>query len=84
MPPITCTKNNSLIAYKAAMPARERGVIMVITLIALVVLMIGGIALIRSFDTSMLLAGNLAFRRDLVNQGSERWPKPSRHSRPVR
>lgn len=47
----------------------HRGVIMIITLIALVVLMIGGVALVRSFDTSMLLSGNLAFKRDLTNQG---------------
>jgi type IV pilus assembly protein PilX len=51
-------------------PARtQRGVIMIIALIALAVLMIGGVALVRSFDTSMLMAGNLAFKRDLVNQG---------------
>ena len=51
-------------------PARpQRGVIMIITLIALAILMIGGVALVRSFDTSMLLSGNLAFKRDLVNQG---------------
>jgi len=42
---------------------------MVIVLIALLILMIGGIALIRSADTSMLTAGNLAFKRDMVNQG---------------
>lgn len=42
---------------------------MVIVLIALVILMIGGVALIRSADTSMLTSGNLAFKRDMVNQG---------------
>lgn len=42
---------------------------MIITLIALAILMIGGVALVRSLDTSMLLAGNLAFKRDLMNQG---------------
>jgi hypothetical protein len=42
---------------------------MVITLIALVLLLLGGVALIRSFDTSASLAGNVAFRRDLKNQG---------------
>jgi Tfp pilus assembly protein PilX len=47
----------------------QRGVIMIITLIALVILMIGGVALVKSFDTSLLLSGNLAFKRDLVNQG---------------
>ena len=47
----------------------QRGVIMIITLIALVILMIGGVTLVRSFDTSMVMSGNLAFKRDLVNQG---------------
>lgn len=49
--------------------SRERGVVLVITLIALAILTIGGIALVRSFDTSMLMSGNLAFKRDLMNQG---------------
>jgi hypothetical protein len=46
-------------------------VILIIALIALVVLMIGGVALVHSFDTTLLQAGNLAFKRDLSNQ-SER------------
>lgn len=49
--------------------AAQRGVVIVITLVALLIMLIGGIALVRSFDTSMLLTGNLAFKRDLVNQG---------------
>src|SRR5882724_6167749 len=48
---------------------KERGVILVITLIALVVLLISGVAMISSFDTTMLQAGNLSFKRDLANQG---------------
>lgn len=49
----------------------QRGVVLVITLIALLILFLAGIALTRSFDASLLLSGNLAFKRDLVNQ-SER------------
>ena len=52
-------------------PLRQRGVILFVTLIALVVLLISSIALVRSFDTTMILAGNLSFKRDLINQ-SER------------
>jgi len=48
---------------------RQRGVVLIITLVALLVLMIGGVALVRSMDTSSLLSGNLAFKRDLVNHG---------------
>jgi type IV pilus assembly protein PilX len=47
----------------------ERGIIMVVTLIALAVLLLGGVALMRSSDTSSALAGQLGFRRDLKNQG---------------
>jgi type IV pilus assembly protein PilX len=50
---------------------RERGVILVVTMLALLVLMITGIALIRSFDSSLVLSGNLAFKRDLVNEGEQ-------------
>jgi len=47
----------------------QRGVVLIVALIALVLLMIGGVALVRSMDISQLLAGNLAFKRDLVNRG---------------
>jgi len=48
---------------------RQSGVVMVIALLALVVLLVASVALVRSFDTSMALAGNLAVKRDLLNQG---------------
>ena len=54
---------------RAGSARKQSGVILIIALIALVILMIGGIALVRSFDTSMLLSGNMAFKRDLMNQG---------------
>jgi type IV pilus assembly protein PilX len=47
---------------------RQAGVVLIIALIALAILMVGGVALVRSFDTSMLMAGNMAFKRDLMNQ----------------
>lgn len=47
----------------------QRGTVLLLTLIVLVVLLLGGVALVRSFDTSLLTAGNIAFKRDLVNQG---------------
>jgi Tfp pilus assembly protein PilX len=49
--------------------ARQRGVVLIFTLIILLVLTIGAVALMRSMNTSLFNAGNLAFRRDLVNQG---------------
>lgn len=48
---------------------KQRGAIMLITLIALSLIMLSAMGLIRSFDTSLSMAGNLAFKRDLVNQG---------------
>jgi type IV pilus assembly protein PilX len=47
----------------------QRGIIMVVTLVALAVLMLGGVALMRSSDTFGALSGQLGFRRDLKNQG---------------
>jgi len=47
----------------------QGGIIMVVTLIALAVLLLGGVALMRSSDTSSALAGQIGFRRDLKNQG---------------
>lgn len=46
----------------------QRGVVMVVTLLALAVMLIGAVALVRSFNTSLFTAGNLAFKRDLANQ----------------
>jgi hypothetical protein len=45
--------------------------ILLFTLVALVVLLVGGITLVRAMDSALLQAGNLAFKRDLVNE-SER------------
>lgn len=58
-------------AHAPSSLANARGVTLIMTLIALVVLFISAIALIRSMDASQLMAGNLAFKRDLRNQ-SER------------
>ena len=51
--------------------SRQRGVVLLFCLIILVVLLAGGVAIIRSMNSSMATAGNLAFRRDLVNQGEQ-------------
>ena len=47
----------------------QRGVVLLFALIALVVLLIGSIALMRSMNTSLFTAGNFGFKRDLTNQG---------------
>jgi hypothetical protein len=52
-------------------PSRERGVVLIYTLIILLILTIGAVALVRSMHTSLFSAGNLAFHRDLANQGEQ-------------
>jgi Tfp pilus assembly protein PilX len=49
----------------------QRGVVLIFTLIVLLILTIGAVALLRSTNSSLFSAGNLAFRRDLVNQGEQ-------------
>ena len=43
--------------------SKQRGVTLLIALIALIAMTLAGIALIRSLDTSNVIAGNLAFRQ---------------------
>lgn len=40
-------------------------------LVILVILLAGGVAVMRSMNTSLFSAGNLAFKRDMVNQGEQ-------------
>ncbi len=47
--------------YRVA--GRERGVVLFVALVAMVVLSLAGVALIRTLDTSTSVAGNLAFRQ---------------------
>lgn len=47
----------------ARMPRGERGIVLFIVLIALIVMMVSGLAMFRSVDTSILLSGNFAFRK---------------------
>ncbi len=66
------TTRHAAIHARSARPssrARQHGVTLIIALIALVVLTVGAVAMTRSSDVSLRMAGNLAFKRDLVNQG---------------
>ncbi len=56
-------------------PLRQRGAVLLFSLIALTLLLISAVAMVRSFNGSMFTAGNVAFKRDLLNQG-ERAVKP--------
>lgn len=48
---------------------RQRGVVLMVALIILTALMIGGVALIRSVDTTNLISGNLAFQQSAMRSG---------------
>lgn len=48
---------------------RERGVVLFIALIVLVAMTLAGLALMRSVDTNVLIAGNLAFRQGATMAG---------------
>lgn len=43
-------------------PPRQQGVVLIVALIMLVAMTLGGIAMMRSMDTSTLIAGNMSFR----------------------
>lgn len=51
------------------MRSRQRGVVLMITLIVLVAMTLAGIALIRSVDTTNIIAGNLAFQQAATHSG---------------
>lgn len=46
--------------------AKQRGVVLLITLIVLVAMTLAAIALMRSVDTTNIIAGNLAFQRSTI------------------
>ncbi|HEY3299770.1 MAG TPA: hypothetical protein VGJ90_03270 [Methylophilaceae bacterium] len=52
----------------------QAGIVMLITLIALVIMLLASIALIRSTDTNLLVSGHLSFKRDIVNQAERTIP----------
>lgn len=50
-------------------PEMARGLVLPLSLIVLVLLLFSSFALMRSVQSSLSMAGNLAFKRDLANQG---------------
>jgi Tfp pilus assembly protein PilX len=48
---------------------RQRGMALVVTLIMLVIMTLGAIAMVRSMDTTTLIAGNLGFRQSATYSG---------------
>lgn len=60
--------------FSKPIPSRQSGIVLFITLVALAVMLIASVALIRSTDTNLLMSGNLAFKRDVVNQAERTMP----------
>jgi type IV pilus assembly protein PilX len=56
---------------KLATASRQRGVVLIFSLLVLLILAIGAVAVLRSVNSSLMSAGNLAFHRDLVNQAEQ-------------
>lgn len=56
---------------RGELPQNQRGVVLLLTLIVLVVLTLGAISLMRSVDTTNAISGNLAFRQSSVFSGAK-------------
>jgi type IV pilus assembly protein PilX len=56
------------ISLPTRLPHSQRGVVLLFSLIALVIMLIVAVALVRSFQSSLFTAGNIGFKRDLQNQ----------------
>jgi Tfp pilus assembly protein PilX len=52
-----------------ALPARQRGVVLLITLIILLTMLLASIALVRSVDTTNVVAGNVSFHQAATHSG---------------
>src|SRR4051812_32753519 len=56
---------------QSRLPRRQDGVVLFIALIVLVAMTLAGIAMIRSVDTALGIAGNMAFKQATL-QGTDR------------
>jgi type IV pilus assembly protein PilX len=66
-------KNNSM-ALNAQVPLpplkKQQGVVLIIALIVLIAMSLAGVALVRSVDTTNLIAGNIAFKQGALQEGN--------------
>jgi Tfp pilus assembly protein PilX len=61
--------NSQVIGYGRVHAMKQRGVVLFFTLIALLAMSLAAVALIRSVDTSTMIAGNLAFKQSATSSG---------------
>jgi Tfp pilus assembly protein PilX len=68
-PPFPRIRQNLIPVLKVSAPARQKGVTLLISLIVLVIMTLTGIQLMRSVDTTNIIAGNLAFQQSATHSG---------------
>jgi type IV pilus assembly protein PilX len=61
---------NKLRRHALPMARAQRGVVLVIALVVLVAMSLGGVAILRSVDTSTLIAGNYAFKQGTLQSAN--------------
>ncbi len=61
-------KSNKL-QFRPVLIARQRGVVLFFALMALLAISLAAVALVRSVDTSTMIAGNLAFKQSATSAG---------------
>jgi type IV pilus assembly protein PilX len=54
---------------------KQNGLVLIVTLLALLILLLASVALIRSTDTNLQIAGNMAFKMDAMNQAERAVPQ---------
>lgn len=59
----------NLCKARDSMPQYQRGVVLLIALIVLVAMTLAGIGMMRSIDTTTLIAGNVAFKQTTIQAG---------------
>lgn len=68
-PPGSCVAGDIRSTESMRQGRQQRGVVLMVALIVLVALTLAGIALMRSVDTTTIIAGNLAFQQAATNSG---------------
>lgn len=63
------TNRPNMARSHAGLPKKQQGVVLIITLIALVAMTLAAIALVRSVDTGNIVAGNMAFKQGAALAG---------------
>lgn len=58
-----------MLSKSPTLRARQQGVTLMISLVVLVIMTLAGIALMRSVDTTNIIAGNLAFQQSAMHSG---------------